>query len=82
VWERLSGGGRIYAATTVERAPSQRFADETPYTIAFIDLDEGPRLMARLELPPGQRPLAGTVVRFAGVGDSGLGPWLRFRLLG
>jgi uncharacterized OB-fold protein len=78
-WQPLSGRGRLYACTTVERAPSARFAGEVPYTIALIDLDEGPRVMARLDLAEGARPRTGSRVVFAGTGDSGSGPWLRFR---
>lgn len=44
-----SGGGRVYAATLVHRAPDDAFAAIAPYRIALIDLDEGPRLMAHLD---------------------------------
>lgn len=43
-----SGRGRLYAATTVHRAPDEAFAAIAPYRIALVDLDEGPRLMAHL----------------------------------
>jgi uncharacterized OB-fold protein len=42
------GRGRVFAATLVHRAPDEAFAAITPYRIALVDLDEGPRLMAHL----------------------------------
>lgn len=43
-----TGLGRVYAVTLVHRAPEEAFAAVTPYRIALIDLDDGPRLMAHL----------------------------------
>lgn len=45
-WRNASGSGTVYATTEVMRAPSDLFRALAPYTIALIDLDEGPRLMA------------------------------------
>jgi len=45
-WRNASGSGTIYATTEVMRAPSDHFRALVPYTIALVDLDEGPRLMA------------------------------------
>lgn len=60
-------GGRVYAATLVHRAPDDAFAAISPYRIALIDLDEGPRLMAHLddEAPIGAR-VTGQVATIAG----------------
>lgn len=77
-WEAVSGIGRVHAFTIVHRAPSAVTAKETPYTIALIDLDENVRVMARVEGAPPEGPKIGATIVFAGVGDSGLGPWLRF----
>ena len=41
-WVQASGGGKVYAIT-VNRAR------EGSYNVALVDLDEGPRLMTRLE---------------------------------
>lgn len=46
VWRTASGCGTVYAATVVARAPSDEFRALAPYTLALVDLDEGPRLMA------------------------------------
>lgn len=38
-WEPASGRGRVYTFTTVRKA-------ELPSAIAFVELDEGPRMLA------------------------------------
>ncbi len=47
-WEPVSGRGVLHAFTIVylNRAPG--FADELPYVVALIELDEGARLMSNL----------------------------------
>jgi uncharacterized OB-fold protein len=47
-WERASGRGTIYTFSTVEANPPSTFLDELPYTIAIVDLEEGPRFLTRL----------------------------------
>ena len=47
LWMSLEGGGALYAKTTIHAAPSY-FADDVPYTVAIVDLDEGVRLVTRL----------------------------------
>ena len=81
-WQPVSGEGTLYAFTTVHRAPTVAMAKETPYTIAFVELTEGPRVMARLEEIPPAGAKIGEPVTFVGVGDSGAGPWLRFQCNG
>jgi uncharacterized protein len=59
-----SGQGTVYAVTTVRRKP----AEGGDYNVSLIDLDEGPRLMSRVDnLKPddvkiGQRVTARVVV--------------------
>lgn len=43
-WVPASGLGTVYATTVVRPKPPQQ-----PYNVALIDLDEGPRLMSRVE---------------------------------
>ena len=43
-----SGRATLFAATTVARAPDETFRALTPYRIALVDLEEGPRIMAHL----------------------------------
>jgi uncharacterized OB-fold protein len=47
-WFRLSGKGTIYSFTEHYIAP-KAYLDEVPYITAMIDLDEGPRLLARIK---------------------------------
>lgn len=59
-----SGQGTVYAVTTVRRKP----AEGGDYNVSLIDLDEGPRLMSRVdnlqpdEVKIGQRVTARVVV--------------------
>ena len=45
-----SGRGTVYAATTVNRAPSEALRALAPYRILIVDAEEGFRLMAHGEL--------------------------------
>ena len=44
----MSGRGRLYTYTVVHRAPTPVYQAEAPYALAYIELDEGPRVPARL----------------------------------
>ena len=49
--ERFGPGGTVWAVTVVHVAA--REDDEIPYTMAYVDLDDGPRVLVRLdELTP------------------------------
>lgn len=48
----VNGTGTIYSYSRVHVAPEQ-FKNIVPYYLAIIDLDEGPRLMARLQTQEG-----------------------------
>jgi uncharacterized OB-fold protein len=41
--------GRVYASTTVHVSSTR----ETPYHLAYVDLDGGPRVLGRLTAPAG-----------------------------
>lgn len=41
-----TGFGRIYSFTVVHRSVNPRF--EAPYTVALVDLEEGPRLLTQV----------------------------------
>lgn len=47
-WEPVSGKGTLYAYTIVHLNRAPGFADELPYIVALIELDEGARLMSNL----------------------------------
>lgn len=45
--KRLSENGKVITFTTIRVAPKQ-FANETPYTIGVIELDEGVKITAQI----------------------------------
>lgn len=47
-WADASGRGTIHSLTTVHRGPTPAFRANTPYIVALIDLEEGPRMMANI----------------------------------
>ena len=51
-WTELSGKGQIYSFTVIRqivgRAASKAFEPDVPYVVAWIDLDEGPRMIANV----------------------------------
>jgi uncharacterized OB-fold protein len=46
-----AGTGRVYSWITVHRALDDEHADEVPFTIAAVSLDEGCRVFARVDAP-------------------------------
>ena len=52
VSEAVSGAGKIYSFTRVHVA-SQQFQNIVPYYLAIVQLDAGPRCMARLQTQEG-----------------------------
>lgn len=46
-WADVSGKGKLVAFTVIHIAPDE-FADEVPYFIAIVELEEGTRVSARL----------------------------------
>jgi uncharacterized OB-fold protein len=47
-WTRASGEGTVWTFTVVEMPGHPAWAAETPYVIAVVELDEGPRAMTRV----------------------------------
>jgi len=48
----INGFGKIYSFSRVHVAPEQ-FKNIVPYYLAIIDLDEGPRMMGRIQTQDG-----------------------------
>lgn len=48
----MSGKGQVYSFTVIRqvvgRAASKAFEQDIPYVIAWIDLDEGPRMISNV----------------------------------
>jgi uncharacterized OB-fold protein len=47
-WETLSGRGTVYTFTVIHRAPFEAFAQDVPYVLVVVELEEGPRLITNL----------------------------------
>jgi len=60
----FSGSGKV-ASYTVIRYPPKGFEGESPYVVALIDIDSGPRVMARVNAKPEDVQI-GTQVSFQG----------------
>jgi uncharacterized OB-fold protein len=47
-WASTSGHGRIFSYVVYQRVDHPGFADEVPYAVAVIELDEGPRMISNV----------------------------------
>jgi uncharacterized OB-fold protein len=47
-WKKASGNGRISTWVVVHKAWFPAFADDIPYNVVQVELDEGPRLTANV----------------------------------
>jgi uncharacterized protein len=78
-WEPAAGGAEVYSYTVVAKGEGA-FAAAAPYVLAYVQLDEGPRVLTNLVTPDG-RPATEAhigqrvVVRFVQQGKT---PVLRF----
>lgn len=49
-WQPVSGRGRVYSYTVNHRGEGP-YRDRAPYVLAYVELDEGPRLMTNIVAP-------------------------------
>jgi len=70
----LSGRGALVSWTVIRVAPA-RYADEAPYTVGLVELEEGPRLTARIAGDP-EHLAAGDSVTLGSI-DAARGPIFR-----
>ncbi len=47
-WVEAAGRGTVHSFTVVHRAAFPEFQAQTPYVVALIDLEEGPRMMTNI----------------------------------
>ncbi|MCC6474947.1 MAG: OB-fold domain-containing protein [Burkholderiales bacterium] len=68
-WVRATGAGTVYSATVMRR----RAEAGGDYNVSLVDLEEGPRLMTRVEgVAPAQVRIGMAVTaRIAGAGEDG-----------
>lgn len=47
-WTPVSGRGRVFSYVIYHRVYHPGFADEVPYAVGLIELDEGPRMISNI----------------------------------
>lgn len=47
-WSEASGKGAVYTFTVVYRCDVEAFRDCVPYVVAYVELEEGPRVMTNI----------------------------------
>ncbi len=61
-WRKASGRGRISTFVVVHKAWFPAFAGDIPYTVAQVELEEGPRLTASIADAPDRKVAVGQEV--------------------
>ncbi|QKS01101.1 hypothetical protein F9288_16800 [Sphingomonas sp. CL5.1] len=51
-WRQSAGHGALYSFSTVMRGPTPSFASIAPYSVGFVEMDEGYYLFAQIDAPP------------------------------
>ena len=80
-WERSSGRGIVYSWTIVHQALVPMFAEDLPYAVVVVELEEGPRLVTAVRgiAPQALRIGLPVEVAFAPVSDTMALHWFRPR---
>ena len=47
-WVKLSGKGKVFSFIVFHQAYAKVWADELPYAVASVELEEGPRMMTNI----------------------------------
>lgn len=47
-WELLSGRATVFSTVVFHQVYNQAFADQAPYNVAIVELDEGPMMMTNV----------------------------------
>jgi uncharacterized OB-fold protein len=47
-WSEVSGRGKVFSYVVFHRVYDSSFADDVPYVVALVELDEGPRLVSNI----------------------------------
>jgi uncharacterized protein len=47
-WTPVSGRGRVFSFVTFHRVYHEAFAQEVPYVVALVELEEGPRMLTNI----------------------------------
>ncbi len=70
-WREAAGTATLETYSIVYRAMNDAWKDQVPYTLAWVRLTEGPRMVTRLIHPPGRVPQIDgeLIVRFETLND-------------
>ena len=70
-WVKLSGRGKVFSFATYHYVYDRAFANDIPYAVASIELEEGPRMMSNVigVKPEDIRPDMPVEVHFEDVTD-------------
>jgi hypothetical protein len=60
-WTEVRPAGRLWSIATYHRALSPAFKDDVPYSVALVELDDGPRIYGRISGDPDGLVLDGPV---------------------
>jgi uncharacterized OB-fold protein len=47
-WIKVSGKGKVYTFTVFHQVYHQAFSKDVPYSVALVELEEGPRMITNL----------------------------------
>jgi len=62
-WEKMKGTGRIATWVVFHKLYHPSFAGDLPYNVAFVELDEGPRVIANIVGVPNESLRIGMPVK-------------------
>jgi uncharacterized OB-fold protein len=70
-WTSVSGRGRVFSYVIYHRVYHPGFADEVPYAVGLIELEEGPRMISNIVGIPPEQVVCDMPVRvvFDDIGD-------------
>ena len=60
-WRESGGNGTVYTFSVVRVSRDPRFSGRVPYSVAWIDLDEGFRMMSNVDAAPERVAIGGRV---------------------
>ena len=60
-WTEVRPSGTLWSIATYHRALDPAFAGDVPYTVALVELDDGPRMYGRIDGDPAELKLDGAV---------------------
>lgn len=61
-WTPMSGGGTVYARTVIRKGMGP-WATAAPYVVAYVELEEGPRILANVITDDPEAVVIGSPVR-------------------